>query len=343
MVSAFHCYRSPTNLSQSSSQRRLAKDQASLRSAPPPDYFFPPNSEVDDLSSFSVYLAGPTSTPFENGVFLISLRMPANYPAEPPKATFKTKIFHPNIDDRSGDVCVGTLKRDWKSTLTLKDVLQTIRCLLIQPNPTSSLNEEAGRLLLEDYEEYARHARLITGIHASIPEELQELADEAKNRGEDKKSVPKPDVRKPMIIQSEDPKAPAEKRKIKQAVKPSSRTAITRGRHHEDAKPAVAKNESGSEDADSGKENAETITHAILVGSPLGKRAISETTAKPLATQALTGNAEEAEVSGTKSPKLKDGQTANAQQRKVIVSTNAAKPKAKTTKPTAKKVGLKRF
>lgn len=269
--------------------------------------------------------------------------MPANYPAEPPKATFKTKIFHPNIDDRSGDVCVGTLKRDWKPTLTLKDVLLTIRCLLIQPNPTSSLNEEAGRLLLEEYGEYARHARLITGVHASVPEELQELAEEAKNRGEDEKSAPKPGSRKVVSsgTQPEDPKAPAEKRKMRQVVKPSPRTVVTR--RHEDAKPPVAKNDSSSEDGDSGKENAETIPHATLPGSPLGKRTISETTSKPLAAQPPTGNAEEAEESGRKSPKLKEGQTAHVQQRKVIVSTNATKPKAKTAKPAVKKVGLKRF
>lgn len=40
------------------------------------------------------------------------------------------------------------------------------RCLLIEPFPESALNEEAGRLLMEDYEAYAQHARLMTSIHA---------------------------------------------------------------------------------------------------------------------------------------------------------------------------------
>lgn len=44
--------------------------------------------------------------------------------------------------------------------------MQTIKCLLIHPNPESALNEEAGRLLLEDYAEYASRARLLTEIHA---------------------------------------------------------------------------------------------------------------------------------------------------------------------------------
>jgi ubiquitin-conjugating enzyme E2 S len=38
--------------------------------------------------------------------------------------------------------------------------------LLIAPNPDSALNEEAGKMLLEAYEDYAKRARLHTSIHA---------------------------------------------------------------------------------------------------------------------------------------------------------------------------------
>ena len=36
---------------------------------------------------------------------------------------------------------------------------QVVRCLLIEPFPESALNEQAGKMLLENYEEYARLAR----------------------------------------------------------------------------------------------------------------------------------------------------------------------------------------
>ena len=42
-----------------------------------------------------------------------------------------------------------------------------VRCLLIAPFPESALNEEAGKLLMEDYELYAKHARLMTSVHAA--------------------------------------------------------------------------------------------------------------------------------------------------------------------------------
>lgn len=78
---------------------------------------------------------------------------------------FLTKIFHPNVGP-TGDICVNTLKKDWKSDVTLSHVLQVVRCLLIVPFPESSLNDDAGKLFMENYAEYARKARLMTSIHA---------------------------------------------------------------------------------------------------------------------------------------------------------------------------------
>lgn len=38
--------------------------------------------------------------------------------------------------------------------------------MLIVPNAESALNEEAGKLLLEHYDDYSSRAKLITEIHA---------------------------------------------------------------------------------------------------------------------------------------------------------------------------------
>lgn len=94
------------------------------------------------------------------------LQLTADFPSAPPKGFFVTKIFHPNVS-KAGDICVNTLKKDWNDKLGIRHVLLTIKCLLIHPNPESALNEEAGKLLLEDYDEYAKQARLMTTIHAT--------------------------------------------------------------------------------------------------------------------------------------------------------------------------------
>jgi ubiquitin-conjugating enzyme E2 S len=123
----------------------------------------------EDLSEVHAWISGPAGTPYEGGNFRIKLVLGPDFPQSPPKGYFITKIFHPNVSN-TGDICVNTLKKDWKEDLGIKHVLLTVKCLLIVPNPESALNEEAGRLLLERYEDYARKAQLMTSIHAAAAE-----------------------------------------------------------------------------------------------------------------------------------------------------------------------------
>ena len=58
-------------------------------------------------------------------------------------------------------------------------MFQVIRCLLIVPFPESSLNDEAGKLFMESYEEFFRRARIMTQVHASAKENQESLKEEA--------------------------------------------------------------------------------------------------------------------------------------------------------------------
>lgn len=108
----------------------------------------------------------------------MKLVLSSDYPTSPPRGFFLTKIYHPNVAN-NGDICVNTLKKDWSPETTLKHVLQVIRCLLIVPFPESSLNDEAGKLFMDSYDEFARRAKLMTEVHAlDETEENEEDASE---------------------------------------------------------------------------------------------------------------------------------------------------------------------
>lgn len=172
-----------------SSIKRLAKDQVGLRKSLPPNYFFEDAdgsaSLPDDLTQLLICLTGPDGTPYSQGLWKVRLNIPIDYPQSPPTAIFATRIFHPNVAEESGAVCLETLKRDWDPKLTLKDILVTISCLLIQPNPDSALNQKAGALIQDDYASFARQAQLMTKIHAPIPGHLIQAAQDARRRGEE--------------------------------------------------------------------------------------------------------------------------------------------------------------
>jgi ubiquitin-conjugating enzyme E2 S len=125
----------------------------------------------------------PDGTPYAGGYFRVKFKFTEEFPAAPPKCMrssslfshfvlkfvsgwFATKIFHPNVGP-TGEICVNTLKKDWKSSYGIGHILLTVKCLLIYPNPESALDEEAGKLLLEAYDSYCDRAKLITSVHAT--------------------------------------------------------------------------------------------------------------------------------------------------------------------------------
>ncbi|KAK4749853.1 hypothetical protein SAY87_027302 [Trapa incisa] len=142
--------------------KQLAKELKNLGESPPEGIKVGVND--DDFSTIYTDIEGPAGTPYENGVFRMKLLLSYDFPHSPPKGYFLTKIFHPNIAT-NGKICVNTLKKDWNPSLGLRHVLIVVRCLLIEPFPESALNEQAGKMLMENYEEYALHAR----IHALRP------------------------------------------------------------------------------------------------------------------------------------------------------------------------------
>lgn len=143
--------------------RGVAKQLQALQADPPEGIKIFLNE--GDLTDIQATIEGPAGTPYEHGSFRMKLVLGKDYPQSPPRGYFLTKIFHPNVS-KNGEICVNTLKKDWKADLGLKHIFITVKCLLIYPNPESALNEEAGKLLLEQYSEYSKQAKMMTEIYA---------------------------------------------------------------------------------------------------------------------------------------------------------------------------------
>ncbi|ORY76518.1 major facilitator superfamily domain-containing protein [Leucosporidium creatinivorum] len=160
--------------------RRLLRELNGLQQSPPEGIRLAKEVFGDDgadLSNVKAWVQGPAETPFEGGFFKIRFQFTSEYPAAPPKCTFSTKIFHPNVNPDDGAICVNTLKKDWKPDMGIEHILIVIKCLLIHPNPASALHAEAGHLLLEDFASYAQRAKLMTSIHATPRSPPTEFGD----------------------------------------------------------------------------------------------------------------------------------------------------------------------
>lgn len=66
------------------------------------------------------------------------------FPQDPPLVKFLSKIWHPNIGDHSGTICMDTIKHNWTPQAGLEMVFNSILVLLEEPNNSSPQNPRAA-------------------------------------------------------------------------------------------------------------------------------------------------------------------------------------------------------
>ena len=109
---------------------------------------------------------GPEDSPYQGGVFFLNIHFPPDYPFKPPKVSFTTKIYHPNINS-NGSICLDILKDQWSPALTISKVLLSISSLLTDPNPDDPLVPEIATIYKNDLNRYNITARDWTSRYAT--------------------------------------------------------------------------------------------------------------------------------------------------------------------------------
>lgn len=147
----------------SSLKPRLTKELRDIISNPPNGITAGLKGNV--LTEWVATLMGPAGTPYEGGLFILDIKFPNDYPYVPPIITFKTPIYHCNIN-KKGDICLDILKNNWSPALMIDKVLLSISSLLAAPNPSDPFVGSIAQLLESNKEEHDRQAREYTMAHA---------------------------------------------------------------------------------------------------------------------------------------------------------------------------------
>ncbi|KAJ1973592.1 hypothetical protein H4R34_005021 [Dimargaris verticillata] len=149
------------------SSRRLQMEFATLQTNPVPG--FAVSLVNDNMREWNVTMTGNKGTPYDGGVFHIKVEFSTDYPFKAPKVRFATRIYHPNIDYESGDICLDiSRENNWKPTIKMTDIIQEIASLMESPNLDTPLIASAAELFRSNPKEYQKKAKDWTKRYAQL-------------------------------------------------------------------------------------------------------------------------------------------------------------------------------
>lgn len=126
----------------------------------------------DNLYKWEVLIIGPPDTFYEGGFFRASLDFPPDFPNMPPKMTFITEIWHPNVY-ANGEVCISILHAPgedrfneqetsdmrWRPILGVDSILLSVISMLSDINIDSPANLDAAKEYREDIKAFKKNVR----------------------------------------------------------------------------------------------------------------------------------------------------------------------------------------
>jgi len=164
-------HQTPNLLSQPTSPFSYNKQEFQLCVSDPIDGVVVTLPQEHDMTNWSVELAGPRDTVYENGIFQLVVTFPPEYPFKPFQINFTTRIYHPNVtNDSLGNICLAALKPDeYKPNKHVKAVLEDVKGLLERPNPDDPLEPRIADEYVKDRKEFEKSARNYVARYAAAP------------------------------------------------------------------------------------------------------------------------------------------------------------------------------
>lgn len=141
------------------------------------------NDCTDDLY---VIFHGPPDSPYAGGSWKVHVELPEGYPYKSPSIGFCNRMFHPNVDEMSGTVCLDVINQTWSPMFDLLNVFEVfLPQLLLYPNPTDPLNGEAAALMMRSPEQYAARIRDCVAKYGQAAAEAAANDDDDADEDED--------------------------------------------------------------------------------------------------------------------------------------------------------------
>ena len=112
-----------------------------------------PLQSPEESTSPSLHHPRPLTrrNPFKGGAWEIHVELPDQHPYKSPSLGFQNRIFHPNIDEMSGSVCLDVINQTWPLVYDMVNIFEVLLPQLLRySNHTDLLSRGAAHEGAED-------------------------------------------------------------------------------------------------------------------------------------------------------------------------------------------------
>ncbi|XP_037471339.1 ubiquitin-conjugating enzyme E2 5A-like [Triticum dicoccoides] len=149
--------------------RRIRKE-LELLWIDPPAFCRPGPAPVTDLFHWEVVIDGPHGSPYAGGTFPVDVAYPKDYPFDPIKLTFRTKVSRPALPPE-GKMALDIFRSEWRPslTITISTALLSVVSVLHDPLLDRPVRRDAARLYKRERGLFEHKAMDWTRRYASAP------------------------------------------------------------------------------------------------------------------------------------------------------------------------------
>lgn len=140
----------------------------------------------ESMDAMVVKFKGPHGSIYAGGLWRVRVELPEGYPYRSPSIGFMDRIYHPNIDEASGSVCLDVINQTWSPMFDLTNIFDSFLPQLLQyPNPSDPMNSEAAALSMENVPEFNKRVKAYVQKYAKDPDYQAELPASSSSISED--------------------------------------------------------------------------------------------------------------------------------------------------------------
>ena len=141
--------------------KRLGKEWANLEAKPDEqDRFFAEAKNSDLEWVMKILIADDAECCYAEGIYTVVLTFPSEYPFKPPTVKFTPPVYHPGINQETGEICADVLNEEWGPTRNVRWIMgEVLYNMFLTEGTGHTVNADIMKEKEENYEVFQKKVK----------------------------------------------------------------------------------------------------------------------------------------------------------------------------------------